>query len=493
MANNSTIKLSENITYYEIWHSETFGSGISKPEKKYYADFYKLTDSGIETKSHFFGALSSIDEVHKQVKNLMGVQALKEADSDELNEIARIRSAQDKREVEKKREAELSNAVPLGLDESVVYDKLNELKEDYVYGAIDKEEYEHRRKIIGIQAQPIKKSAEEGKMKNEGYKTKSRLGPEFDLSIATLPLDVRAAAEWLIENGFEEKRDVQNAFYDREISCLADDPSEAEKEDNARIVQVAEKYGFQAKIETGNAKPGDIKNNTAGKTAGGIKMQNSVILGRVASDFSVVPAGDKQVGKFSVVYDSGKKDPNGNDIGCFVNVECWSENYQKVLAENIKKGDTVLLNGQISIEDFTQKGHTNKSVKLINPDVKFLGKGNATTAQVFVSGRLTHDVELKKVGDKTVAELSLAENYGNDKTNYYIIECWNKQAEVMGQNLAKGSLISVSGDLSIEPFNRADESKGTKVKILNPNVKFLERSAKANDIDVAFNADKGGK
>lgn len=522
--------LSKDITYYEIWHSEAFGSGIDNQEKNYYADFYKLTDSGIEIQSHFFGAFSSIDEVHKQVKNLMSTQMLKEIEPDELQEIVQLRELQKKTEAEQKRAEELKNTLPLGLDESVIYEKLNEIETDYTYGAIDKEEYEHRRKIIQIQAQPISgqfkenamikflkaeqrrkeiegrlaeqerlvRSSDEGPFTEAlidgGYKIKSQAG-FGDWFTKTLPSDARAAAEWLIENGYEEKREVKSAFYSRETSCMADNPSDAEKADNAKIVRVAEKYGFKSNIETASKIPDEIKNyTTAGKTAGGIKMQNSFILGRVASDFKVENAGDKKVGKFSVVYDSGKKDESGKDKGCFVNVECWSESYQEILQKNLVKGDNVLVSGQLSIEDFTQNGHTNKSVKLVNPDVKFLGKGKSTIAQVYVSGRLTHDVELKKAGDKTVAELSLAENYGDGKTNYYTVECWNKQAESMGKNLAKGSLVSVSGELSVEAFERSDKSKGTKVKILNPSVKFLDKfGERVNDGAAAYKgSDKGG-
>ena len=515
-----TTILSKDVTYYEIWNSEAYGSGIVLPKKNYYADFYKLTDNGIDTESHFLGELSSIDEAHKQIENLSGVQVLKEVDWDEIKEIVRLREVQRKREVEQKRAEALNNTLPFGLDESVIYEKLDKIETDYTYGAIDKEEYEHQRKIIQIQAQPVSGQSKENAMikflkadqrrkemegrllkqkklardsSEKGYMIKSQAG-WADWSTETLPPDVRAAAEWLIENGFEEEREVKNAFYSRETSCMADNPSAAEKDDNAKIVRVAEKYGFQTKIETGDAKPGDIKNKTAGKTAGVVRMQNSVILGRVASNFEIVQAGDKKVGKFSVVYDSGKKDDNGKDIGCFVNVECWSEKYQEILQKNLAKGENVLVNGQLSIEEFEQNGHKNKSVKLVNPDVQFLGNGKSTCARVIVAGRLTHDVELETRGDKPFTNLSLAENYGDGKTNYYTVECWGKQAEIMGKNLAKGSLINVAGELSIEPFKRGDDSKGTNVKIVNSDIKFLEKSAnKEKNNSAYYGADKGSR
>lgn len=59
-------------------------------------------------------------------------------------------------------------------------------------------------------------------------------GVAWGLSTSDLPNDVREAAVWLIENGYQSDESVQRAFYDRMTSAMSDDPH-AEKNDNEAI------------------------------------------------------------------------------------------------------------------------------------------------------------------------------------------------------------------------------------------------------------------
>ena len=59
-------------------------------------------------------------------------------------------------------------------------------------------------------------------------------GIAWGLSTSDLPNDVREAAVWLIENGYQNDEGVQRAFYDRMTSAMSDDPH-AEKNDNEAI------------------------------------------------------------------------------------------------------------------------------------------------------------------------------------------------------------------------------------------------------------------
>jgi hypothetical protein len=74
-----------------------------------------------------------------------------------------------------------------------------------------------------------------------GLMIKSQVDGLDDWSTKTLPDNVREAAERLILNGYENESDVKSAFYDRQTSSMSDDRN-AEQNDNAAIVRVAEKY-----------------------------------------------------------------------------------------------------------------------------------------------------------------------------------------------------------------------------------------------------------
>jgi single-strand DNA-binding protein len=207
-----------------------------------------------------------------------------------------------------------------------------------------------------------------------------------------------------------------------------------------------------------------------------IHMANAVFMGRVSRELELNNVGDKTVGRFSIAVSTGEKDAEGKDAASFYTVETWSAKQQAAWGEHLGKGDSVLVKGQIAIESFERTdGSHDKAVKIIEPEVKFLGKGkDGASSNVFVSGRLTRDPELRQAGEHTIATLSIAENYAREKVNYYEIEVWNKQAEIAGKHLGKGSLIQVSGNLVTDKYTRKDGTKGTSVKIVNADLNFLE-------------------
>lgn len=65
-------------------------------------------------------------------------------------------------------------------------------------------------------------------------------------------------------------------------------------------------------------------------------------------------------------------------------------------------------------------------------------------------GRLTHDLELREVGDglKVVNfQLAVDDPFDDEHTDFFRCVAWNKTAEIMATYLGKGSLISISGRL----------------------------------------------
>ncbi len=75
----------------------------------------------------------------------------------------------------------------------------------------------------------------------KGLTIKSQVIGWADWSTESLPAEAREAAEWLIRNGYENDSEVKDAFYYRQTSCMSDDIN-AEAQDNAAIVRVAENY-----------------------------------------------------------------------------------------------------------------------------------------------------------------------------------------------------------------------------------------------------------
>ncbi|MCL2369683.1 MAG: hypothetical protein FWC80_00405 [Firmicutes bacterium] len=119
--------------------------------------------------------------------------------------------------------------------------------------------------------------AEQLEQKSEPSKNimiKSQVEGWDDWSTETLPENVRKAAEWLIRNGYEDEPDVKNAFYDRETSAMSDDYN-AEKNDNAAIVRVFDKYFEFAKAKEGACPICGVENLDYGDSeiaSGGAKL-----------------------------------------------------------------------------------------------------------------------------------------------------------------------------------------------------------------------------
>lgn len=84
-------------------------------------------------------------------------------------------------------------------------------------------------------------------------------------------------------------------------------------------------------------------------------------------------------------------------------------------------------------------------------------------------GRVGQDPELRKVGDSTVLELSIAENVGfGDKqvTNWYKCSIWGKSGVSLQPHISKGKKLFVSGELSLRKWTNKEG-----VEKLSPEVR----------------------
>lgn len=106
---------------------------------------------------------------------------------------------------------------------------------------------------------------------------------------------------------------------------------------------------------------------------------------------------------------------------------------------------------------------------------------------VVLSGRLTRDPELKHTPSGTaVCNMSLAVDRAGQKTDegfdsgFFVIECWDKQAENAAQYLSKGSRCAVQGELRFRKWEKDGQTR-TAVEVRAYRVEFLETRKEAEE------------
>ena len=92
--------------------------------------------------------------------------------------------------------------------------------------------------------------------------------------------------------------------------------------------------------------------------------------------------------------------------------------------------------------------------------------------KVILSGRLTKDLEVKKVRDTVVGNSTIAvdRNYGSEETDFFVFSVWGKTADIMSKYTKKGSRVLLVGQINID---QAGDKYYTKIKV--DNVEFLDR------------------
>ncbi len=81
---------------------------------------------------------------------------------------------------------------------------------------------------------------------------------------------------------------------------------------------------------------------------------------------------------------------------------------------------------------------------------------------IFLSGRLTTDPEIKPVGDNNskLAKFTLANNdSGSENAEFYDVHCWDSMAELVGNNLKKGSRVVIQGTFSNSSYTDKEGKK----------------------------------
>jgi single-strand DNA-binding protein len=103
--------------------------------------------------------------------------------------------------------------------------------------------------------------------------------------------------------------------------------------------------------------------------------------------------------------------------------------------------------------------------------------------KVLLTGRLTRDPEMRQLASgKTVTQFSLATNDyrggGEKKAEYHSIVTWDRLAEICGQFLGKGQLVSVDGRLQTRQWEDDNKLRHWKTEIVAGNVEMLSGKRK---------------
>lgn len=98
--------------------------------------------------------------------------------------------------------------------------------------------------------------------------------------------------------------------------------------------------------------------------------------------------------------------------------------------------------------------------------------------KAFLTGRISKDLELKKVKDYKVCEFTLATNRpttrdGKRETDFINCMVWGSQAENLVKYQRKGNLLGVFGELRTDKFEVEGNTR-YKTYILVNNIEFLE-------------------
>jgi single-strand DNA-binding protein len=103
--------------------------------------------------------------------------------------------------------------------------------------------------------------------------------------------------------------------------------------------------------------------------------------------------------------------------------------------------------------------------------------------RLIIIGRLGRDPEMRYTQDGTpVTSFSVATDrrwtdqsgQQQEKTTWFRVSAWRKQAEICNQYLTKGRLVMVEGELSEpKPYQKKDGTYAASLDVRAINVKFL--------------------
>ena len=96
--------------------------------------------------------------------------------------------------------------------------------------------------------------------------------------------------------------------------------------------------------------------------------------------------------------------------------------------------------------------------------------------KVIILGRLTADPEIRYTqAGKAVASLTIAVNrgFGSDSADFINCVAWEKLAEIIGNNLSKGSQVLVEGRMQNRSYENNQGEKRFITEVVINNIEFV--------------------
>jgi len=103
------------------------------------------------------------------------------------------------------------------------------------------------------------------------------------------------------------------------------------------------------------------------------------------------------------------------------------------------------------------------------------------TNAVILIGRMTKEIDTRQVGEHTAGAFTLAVNgFKKDEVSFIDCKCWDKQTEILSQYSAKGSRLSIVGQLKQESWE-SDGKKHSKIVVNVKEFQFLDSKKESTE------------
>ncbi|HEC2232152.1 TPA: single-stranded DNA-binding protein [Staphylococcus delphini] len=98
---------------------------------------------------------------------------------------------------------------------------------------------------------------------------------------------------------------------------------------------------------------------------------------------------------------------------------------------------------------------------------------------VFLTGRITKDLELKQAGQTQVTNFSIAVDkpFKKDDTSFFEIVAFGKTAELLNNYCGKGSKILIEGSLKQDRFEDKNGNNRSVVRVIANRIEFLDNKS----------------
>ncbi len=99
--------------------------------------------------------------------------------------------------------------------------------------------------------------------------------------------------------------------------------------------------------------------------------------------------------------------------------------------------------------------------------------------RITIVGNLGFDPEPKQVGDKMMVRMRVSVNDWGDRTNWFTVKAFGKQAEICDKYVKKGDRILVEGRIDFNEYTNKEGQKVTATDLVASNIVLLGGGNKA--------------